>query len=81
MFIVLWEVTSERCKVGKSEAGRPLGRPIDGCKTGIKVGLKEMGWVDVDCFYVAQDRDKEWTQVNVVVTFRLYNVWGIFEQL
>jgi hypothetical protein len=40
-----------------------------------------MGWVAVDCFYLAEDRDTWWTVVNMVVTFTFHNIQGFLDQL
>jgi hypothetical protein len=44
--------------VGKSEGRRPLGRPRHRWEDNIKTDLREIGFVDVDWFYLAQDRDR-----------------------
>jgi hypothetical protein len=48
---------SYRLFVGNAEGKRPLGRPKRRCVPNIKMDLGEMGWDDVDCIGVTQDRD------------------------
>jgi hypothetical protein len=55
--------------VRKPEGKRPLGRPrrrlVD-----IKMGLRVIGWGDVDWIGLAQDRDKCRAFVNAVMNLR-----------
>jgi hypothetical protein len=44
--------------VGKPEGMRPLGRPRRGWVDNIKMDIGEIGWRDVVCVGLAQDRDK-----------------------
>jgi hypothetical protein len=53
--------------VGKLERKRQLGRPRHRCEDNIMMNLQEvgrrgMGWIDL-----AQDRDRWWALVNVVM--------------
>jgi len=56
--------------VGKSEGKRPLGRPRHRCEDNIKMDLQEVGWRGMDWIDLAQDRDRWWALVNVVM-----NLW------
>jgi hypothetical protein len=60
-----------RVLVGKPEGKRPLGGPRSRWKDNIKMDLQEMdswgmGWIEV-----AQDRDRWWAVVNVVMNLRV----------
>jgi hypothetical protein len=59
--------------VGKPEERRPLGGPrrrwLD--NTRIRMDLVEVGWGDVDCIGLAQDRDRWRALVNLVLNFRV----------
>jgi hypothetical protein len=46
-----------RILMGKPEGKRPLGRPRRRWVDNIKMYLTEIGWVGVDWFDMAQDRD------------------------
>jgi hypothetical protein len=45
-----------RFLVGKPEGRRPLGKPRRRWLDNIKMDLVEMGWGDVDCIGLAQDK-------------------------
>jgi hypothetical protein len=47
-----------RLLVGKPEGRRPLGRPRRRWLDNIRMDLVEVGWGDVDCIGLAQDRDR-----------------------
>jgi hypothetical protein len=47
-----------RLFVGKPEGKRPLGRPRRRWVYNIRVDLGEVGWGDMDCIGVAQDRNR-----------------------
>jgi hypothetical protein len=59
-----------RLLVGKPEGRRPLGRPrrrwLD-----IRMDLVEVGWGDLDCIGLAQDRDRWRALVNSVLNLRV----------
>jgi hypothetical protein len=42
---------------GKPEGKRPLGKPRRRWKDNIKMDLQEVGCRDMDCIYLAQNRD------------------------
>jgi len=56
--------------VGKPEGKRPLGRPRHKWEDNIKMDLQGMGYGGVDLIDLAQDRDRWWECVNVVI-----NLW------
>jgi len=56
--------------VRKLEGKRPVEKPRCKWEDNIKVDLKEMGSEDVDWMHLAQDRDKWWASVNMVM-----NIW------
>jgi hypothetical protein len=47
-----------RLLVAKPEGKRPLGRPRRRWVDNIGIDLVEVGWGDVDCIGLAQDRDR-----------------------
>jgi len=59
-----------RVLVGKPEGKRPLGRPRRRWEDNIKMDLREVGggkaWMEL-----AQDRDRWWVLVNMVMNFRV----------
>jgi len=56
--------------VGKPEGKRPLGRPRPGWEDNIEMVLQEVGLECMDWIKLAQDRDRWWALVNVVM-----NLW------
>ena len=67
----------ERCIQGfgaEPEGKRPLGRPKHRWKDNFKMDLQEVRWVGMDWTDLAQDRDRCWALVNVVMNLRVpYN--------
>jgi hypothetical protein len=57
--------------VGRSEGRRPLGRPRHKWEDSIKMHLREIGFRDVDWIHLAQDRDRWWALVNMVMNLRI----------
>jgi hypothetical protein len=57
--------------VGKPGGRRPLGRPRRRWEDNIRMDLVEVGWGDVDCIGLAQDRDRWRALVNSVLNFRV----------
>jgi hypothetical protein len=57
--------------VGKPEGKRPLGRPRRRWVDNIRMDLGEVGWSDVDCIGLTQDRDRWRALVNSVLNFRV----------
>jgi hypothetical protein len=43
----------------------------------IKMDLQELEWGDMDWIDLAQDRDRWWALVNVVMNLRFYKIWRI----
>jgi hypothetical protein len=60
-----------RVLVGKPEGNRPLGRTRFRWEDNIKMNLQEVGCVGMDWIELAQDRDKWWACVNVVLNSRV----------
>jgi hypothetical protein len=60
-----------RLLVGKPEGRRPLGRPRRRWLGNIMMNLVEVGWRDVDCIGLAQDRDRWRALVNLVLKLRV----------
>jgi len=56
--------------VGKPE-GKPLGRPRHRWEENIKIALQEMGFGGMDWIELAQDVDRWWALVNVVMNLRV----------
>jgi hypothetical protein len=63
--------------VRKPEGWRPLRRTIHRLEENTKMGLKEMGWEDMDWIHLAQDRDQRWAIVNTVMNFGFRKKHGI----
>jgi hypothetical protein len=59
-----------RILVGKTEGRIPLGRPRRRWMNNNKMNLREVGWDDIDCIDLAQDRDQWWALLNTVM-----NLW------
>jgi hypothetical protein len=68
-----------RVLVGKPEGKIPLGRPRHRWEDNMKMNLQEVGWGagggggggGVDWIELAQDRDRWWALVNVVMIFQV----------
>ena len=60
-----------RVLVGKPEGKRPLGRPRCRLEDNIKIDLQEAGCGGVDWIKLAQDRDRWWALVNVVMNLQV----------
>jgi hypothetical protein len=57
--------------VGKSEGGRPLGRPRPRWVNNIRMNLVEVGSGDVDWIGLAQDWDRGRALVNSVLNLQV----------
>jgi hypothetical protein len=57
--------------VGKPEGKRPLGRPRHRWEDGIRMDLREIGWVSVEWIQLAQDSDRWRALVNTVINLRI----------
>jgi len=57
--------------VGKPEGKRPLGRPRHRWEDNIKMYLQEMGCGSWDWIEVAQDKERWWALVNVVMNLQV----------
>jgi hypothetical protein len=51
--------------------GLPLGRPRRRWEDNIKMDLREIGFGDVDWIHWAQDRDRWWALVKMVMNLRV----------
>jgi hypothetical protein len=60
-----------RVLVGKPVGKRPLQRPRRRWVDNINIDLREIGWDDMDCIDLAQDRDQWRALVNTVMNFRV----------
>jgi hypothetical protein len=60
-----------RLLVGKIDGKRPLGRPRRRWVDNIRMGLREVGWGDVDWICLAQDRNRWRALVNSVLNLRV----------
>jgi hypothetical protein len=56
-----------RVLVGNPKVKRPLERPRRRWEDGIKMDLREIGWVGVQWIHLAQDRDLWWAVLNAEV--------------
>jgi hypothetical protein len=65
------EMNTYRLLVGKPEGKRPLGRPRRRWVNNIRMDLGEVGWGDVDCIDLAQDRNSWRALVNSVLNLRV----------
>jgi hypothetical protein len=67
----MWHVWGEkRCRLGmveKCEGERPYRRPRHRRDYNIKTDLKKIVWEGLHWIAVAQDRDKWWAVVNLVM--------------
>jgi len=57
--------------VRKPEGKRPLGRPRRRWEDNIKMDLQEVGYGNMNWIDLAQDRDRWWALVNVVMNPRV----------
>jgi hypothetical protein len=57
--------------VGRPKGSRPLGRPRHRWEFNIKMDLREIGFGVVDWILWAQDRDRWWAFVNMVMNLRV----------
>ena len=57
--------------VGKPEGKSPLGRPRRRWADNIRNDLQEVGCGHMDWIGLAQDRDRWWTLVSVVMNLRV----------
>jgi predicted small integral membrane protein len=57
--------------VGKPEGKKPLERPRRRCVDNIKMGLREVGWGNVDWIGLAQERNMWSALVNSVLNLRV----------
>jgi hypothetical protein len=62
---------AHRLLVGKLDGKRPLGRPRRRWLDNIRMALVEVGWGDVDCIGLAQDRDRWRALVNSLLNLRV----------
>jgi hypothetical protein len=60
-----------RLLMGKPEGRRPLGRPRRSWLDNIRMDLVEVGWSEVDCICLAQDRDRWRALVNSALNLRV----------
>jgi len=60
-----------RVMLGKPEGKRPLGRPRRRWEDNIKMDLQEVGCGGMDWIELAQDRDRWWAFVSVVMNIRV----------
>jgi hypothetical protein len=57
--------------VGSPEGRRTLGRPRHRWEDNIKMGIREIGFGDVDWTHLAQDRDRWRALVNTVMNLQV----------
>ena len=57
--------------VGKPEGKKPIGRARRTWQDNIKMDLQEVECESMDWIELAQDRDRWWTLVNVVMNIRV----------
>jgi hypothetical protein len=61
-----------RVLVGKPEGKRPLRRPRHRWYDNIKMDLQEVGCEGLDWIDLAQDRDRWWAFVTVVMNLQIF---------
>jgi hypothetical protein len=66
-----WERKVYRVSVGKPEGKTPLGRLRCRLVDGLRMDLKEVGWGSVEWIQLAQDRDRWWALVNMVMNLQV----------
>ena len=66
-----------RVLVGKPEGKRPLGRPRCRWEDNIKMVLQEVGGGCGNWMELAQDRDRWWALVSMVMNLRVPKMRGI----
>jgi hypothetical protein len=65
---------AHRVLMVKPDGKKPLGKPRRGWEDNIKVNLQEVRWGGMDWNDMAQDRDRRWAVVSVVMNLRVaYN--------
>jgi hypothetical protein len=57
--------------VRKPKGKRPLGRPRRRWENGIRMDLREIGWIGMEWIFLAQDRDRWRTLANGVMNLRV----------
>jgi len=57
--------------VGKPERKRSVGRPRCRGEDNIRMGLREIGWEDVDWIHLAQHRNQWRALLNTVMNLRV----------
>jgi hypothetical protein len=62
--------------VAQSKVKRPLGRPRRRSKDGIRMDLGETGLGGVNWIRLAQDRDRWWAVVSVVMNLWVLAPWS-----
>jgi hypothetical protein len=60
-----------RVLVGKPEGKRLLEKPSRRWEDGIKMDLREIGWVGVEQIHLAQDRDRRLALMDVVMNLQV----------
>jgi hypothetical protein len=60
-----------RALVGKPEGKKPLGRPSRRCEDNTKIDIQEVRWWSMDWIELAQDRDRRWALVNVIMNLQI----------
>jgi hypothetical protein len=65
------ESNAYKVLMGKPEGKRPLGRTRHRWQDGIKMALREIGCGSVDWIQLAQDMDRWWALVNMVMNLRV----------
>jgi hypothetical protein len=60
-----------RVLMGKPKRKTPLGRPRHRWEDGIRMDLREIGWVSVDWIQLAQYRDRWQALVNTFMNLRV----------
>ena len=64
-------IIKQKMNVARSDGRRPLGRPRRRWVDNVRMDLQEVGCGYMDCIGLAQDRDRWWTLVIVVMNLRV----------
>jgi hypothetical protein len=60
-----------RCIQGRPDGKRPLGGSRLSWEDNIKVGLQEVEWRGMDYLELAQDKDRWWALLNVIMNLQV----------
>jgi hypothetical protein len=56
--------------IEKPEGKMPFRRSRHGWEGNMKMDIKEIGWENMDCVYLAHDREQRWAVVSMIMNFQ-----------